>query len=100
MVRHRCSQQFTEKKLKMGGRRPALPSQGSNLVMNLGFSHQVDIPMQDCTMVADAATSLLPVSIWQKVDQYALPDRAKPPEPYKGRASATRAKVVKAQRTE
>ena len=72
--------------------------QGSNLVMNLGFSHQVNIPdTEDCTIVWQDPNHFTVTGIdKQKVGQYAAEIRAKkPPEPYKGKGIRYEGEVVK-----
>ena len=76
-----------EKKLEIVGVGLRCQKQGSNLVMNLGFSHQVNIPdTEDCTIVWQDPNHFTVTGIdKQKVGQYAAEIRAKkPPEPYKG----------------
>ncbi len=72
--------------------------QGSNLVMNLGFSHQVNVPdTEDCTIVWQDPNHFSVTGIdKQKVGQYAAEIRAKkPPEPYKGKGIRYAGEVVK-----
>ena len=72
--------------------------QASNLVMNLGFSHQVNIPdTEDCTIVWQDPNHFTVTGIdKQKVGQYAAEIRAKkPPEPYKGKGIRYEGEVVK-----
>jgi large subunit ribosomal protein L6 len=62
--------------------------QGTNVVMNLGFSHQVIIPeTEDIKLdVPNANTVVVKGIDKQKVGQYAAEIREKkPPEPYKGK---------------
>ncbi len=62
--------------------------QGKNLVMNLGYSHQVIIPEIDgITIDVPNATSIVVNGIdKQVVGQFAAEIREKrPPEPYKGK---------------
>lgn len=62
--------------------------QGKNLVMNLGFSHQVIVPEIDgITIDVPAATKIVVNGIdKQVVGQFAAEIREKrPPEPYKGK---------------
>ena len=62
--------------------------QGKNLVMNLGFSHQVIVPEIDgITIDVPAATKIIVNGIdKQAVGQFAAEIREKrPPEPYKGK---------------
>lgn len=72
--------------------------QGSNLVMNLGFSHQVIMPdTEDCTIVWQDPNNFTVTGIdKQKVGQYAAEIRAlKKPEPYKGKGIRYKGEVVK-----
>ena len=62
--------------------------QGKNLVMNLGYSHQVIVPEIDgITIDVPAATKIIVNGIYkQAVGQFAAEIREKrPPEPYKGK---------------
>lgn len=62
--------------------------QGKNLVMNLGYSHQVIVPETDgITIDVPAATKIVVNGIdKQSVGQFAAEIREKrPPEPYKGK---------------
>jgi len=62
--------------------------QGTNLVMNLGYSHQVIVPEIDgITIDVPAATKIIVNGIdKQAVGQFAAEIREKrPPEPYKGK---------------
>ena len=62
--------------------------QGTNLVMNLGYSHQVIVPEEgDITIEVPDATKIIIHGIdKQHVGQFAAQVRAKrPPEPYKGK---------------
>ena len=63
-------------------------TQGKNLVMNLGYSHQVIVPEIDgITIDVPAATKIIVNGIdKQAVGQFAAEIREKrPPEPYKGK---------------
>ena len=87
-----------EKKLEIVGVGMRCQKQGSNLVMNLGFSHQVNIPdTEDCTIVWQDPNHFTVTGIdKQKVGQYAAEIRAKkPPEPYKGKGIRYAGEVVK-----
>ena len=87
-----------EKKLEIVGVGLRCQKQGSNLVMNLGFSHQVNIPdTEDCTIVWQDPNHFTVTGIdKQKVGQYAAEIRAKkPPEPYKGKGIRYEGEVVK-----
>ena len=62
--------------------------EGKNLVLNIGFSHNVTIPeTEDITIeVPDANHIVIKGTDKQKVGQFAADTRAKrPPEPYKGK---------------
>ena len=87
-----------EKKLEIVGVGLRCQKQGSNLVMNLGFSHQVNIPdTEDCTIVWQDPNHFSVTGIdKQKVGQYAAEIRGKkPPEPYKGKGIRYAGEVVK-----
>ena len=87
-----------EKKLEIVGVGLRCQKQGSNLVMNLGFSHQVNVPdTEDCTIVWQDPNHFTVTGIdKQKVGQYAAEIRAKkPPEPYKGKGIRYEGEVVK-----
>ena len=87
-----------EKKLEIVGVGLRCQKQGSNLVMNLGFSHQVNVPdTEDCTIVWQDPNHFSVTGIdKQKVGQYAAEIRAKkPPEPYKGKGIRYVGEVVK-----
>ena len=94
----RCAVHGYEKKLEIVGVGLRCQKQGSNLVMNLGFSHQVNIPdTEDCTIVWQDPNHFTVTGIdKQKVGQYAAEIRAKkPPEPYKGKGIRYEGEVVK-----
>ena len=64
------------------------PKQGKNLVMNLGYSHQVIVPEIDGITIDVPAPNKIVVNgiDKQKVGQFAAEIREKrPPEPYKGK---------------
>ena len=64
-----------KKELEVNGVGYRVQKQGTNLVMNLGFSHQVIVPETDEIKIDK-----------QKVGQFAAEVREKrPPEPYKGK---------------
>ncbi len=76
------------KTLEVNGVGYRVQKQGSNLVMNLGFSHQVIIPEIDGITVEVPGPNQIVISgaDKQKVGQFAAEVRAKrPPEPYKGK---------------
>lgn len=77
-----------EKKLEILGVGYRVQKQGSNLVMNLGYSHQVIIPEEDgITIEVPAPTEIIVKGAnKQQVGQVAAVIRSKrPPEPYKGK---------------
>ena len=72
--------------------------EGKNLVMNLGFSHQVIIPeTEDIQIeVPDANHAGIKGIDKQKVGQFAADTRKKrPPEPYKGKGIRYQGEVVR-----
>ena len=77
-----------EKKLEINGVGYRASKEGKNLVMNLGYSHQVIIPeTEDIQIdVPDANHIVIKGIDKQKVGQFAAEVRGKrPPEPYKGK---------------
>ena len=77
-----------EKKLEIVGVGLRCQKQGSNLVMNLGFSHQVVVSENEDIQIEapDANTIIIKGIDKQKVGQFAAEVREKrPPEPYKGK---------------
>ena len=77
-----------EKKLEVNGVGYRVQKQGKNLVMNLGFSHQVIVPEIDGINIGVEGQNLITVSGIDKqmVGQFAAEIREKrPPEPYKGK---------------
>ena len=77
-----------EKQLEVQGVGYRVAKQGKDLVMNLGYSHQVIVSdTEDITIEApDANTILIKGIDKQKVGQFAAEVREKrPPEPYKGK---------------
>ena len=77
-----------EKKLEVNGVGYRAQKQGKNLVMNLGFSHQVIVPETDTIKidVPDANHIVISGCDKQEVGQFACEIREKrPPEPYKGK---------------
>ena len=86
------------KELEVNGVGYRVAKEGKNLVMNLGFSHQVNIPdTEDCTIVWQDPNHFSVTGIdKQKVGQYAAEIRGKkPPEPYKGKGIRYEGEVVK-----
>ena len=72
--------------------------EGKNLVMNLGYSHQVIIPETDDIQidVPDANHVVIKGIDKQKVGQFAADTRKKrPPEPYKGKGIRYQGEVVR-----
>ena len=77
-----------EKKLEINGVGYRASKEGKNLVMNLGFSHQIIVPeTEDIQIeVTDANHIVIKGIDKQKVGQFAADVRNKrPPEPYKGK---------------
>ena len=77
-----------EKKLEVNGVGYRVQMQGKNLVMNLGFSHQVEmVPVDGITIEAPSANEIIIKGIdKQIVGEFAAKVREKrPPEPYKGK---------------
>ena len=77
-----------KKELEIQGVGYRAAKQGKNLVMNLGYSHQVIVPEEgDITIEVPDATKIIIHGIdKQHVGQFAAQVRAKrPPEPYKGK---------------
>ncbi len=76
------------KKLEVNGVGYRVQKQGSNLVMNLGFSHQVTVSEVPgiSIEVPDQNTIIISGPSKQQVGQFAAEVREKrPPEPYKGK---------------
>ena len=87
-----------KKELDVNGVGYRVAKEGNKLVMNLGFSHQVNVPdTEDCTIVWQDPNHFSVTGIdKQKVGQYAAEIRAKkPPEPYKGKGIRYAGEVVK-----
>ena len=77
-----------EKKLEINGVGYRASKEGKNLVMNLGYSHNVVVPeTEDIQIdVPDANHIVIKGIDKQKVGQFAAEVRGKrPPEPYKGK---------------
>ncbi len=77
-----------EKKLEINGVGYKAAKEGKNLVMNIGYSHQVIVPeTEDIQIDVPDANHIVVKGIdKQKVGQFAAEVRAKrPPEPYKGK---------------
>ena len=76
------------KTLEINGVGYRAAKEGNNLVMNLGYSHQVTVPDTDdiTTEVPNPNQVIVKGIDKQKVGQFAADVRAKrPPEPYKGK---------------
>lgn len=77
-----------KKTLQVNGVGYRVAKQGKTLVMNLGFSHQVNVDEIDGITIEapDANTIVISGADKQKVGQFAAEVREKrPPEPYKGK---------------
>ena len=77
-----------KKELEVNGVGYRVQKQGTNLVMNLGYSHQVIIPETDDVKVEVPNPNAIVIlgTDKQKVGQFAAEVREKrPPEPYKGK---------------
>ncbi len=77
-----------KKELEVNGVGYRVQKQGKDLVMNLGYSHQVIVSdSADCTIESPAPNKIIIVGMdKQKVGQFAAEVREKrPPEPYKGK---------------
>lgn len=77
-----------KKELEINGVGYRATKQGKDLVMNLGYSHQVIVPEIDgiTIEVPNQTTVIISGSDKQKVGQFAAEVREKrPPEPYKGK---------------
>ena len=77
-----------EKKLEVNGVGYRVQMQGNNLVMNLGFSHQVTMEAPEGIKVECPSANAIVISGADKqmVGQFAAQVREKrPPEPYKGK---------------
>ena len=87
-----------EKKLEINGVGYRASKEGKNLVMNLGFSHQVIVPETDGIQidVPDANHIVIKGIDKQKVGQFAANVRSKrPPEPYKGKGIKYATEVIR-----
>ena len=77
-----------EKKLEINGVGYRASKEGSNLVMNLGYSHQVIVPEIEGISIEVPSANRIVISGCDKqmVGQFAAEVREKrPPEPYKGK---------------
>ncbi len=87
-----------EKKLEVNGVGYRATKQGNKLVMNLGYSHQVEVSEVDGIKidVQDQNTIIVKGNDKQKVGQFAAEIREKrPPEPYKGKGIKYADEVIK-----
>lgn len=87
-----------QKQLEVKGVGYRVQKKGKELVMNLGYSHQVIMPEIDgITIECPSANQITVHGIdKQKVGQFAAEVRAKkPPEPYKGKGIRYKGEVVK-----
>ena len=87
-----------KKELEVNGIGYRAAKEGKNLVMNLGYSHQVIVPEIDgITIEVPAPNKVIIHGIdKQKVGQYAANVRAKrPPEPYKGKGIKYTTEVIR-----
>ena len=87
-----------EKKLEVNGVGYRATKQGNKLVMNLGYSHQVEVSEVDGIKidVPDQNTIIVKGNDKQKVGQFAAEIREKrPPEPYKGKGIKYANEVIK-----
>ena len=83
-----CVTEGFKKELEVNGVGYRVQKQGTNLVMNLGFSHQVIVPETDEIKIEVPAPNKIIINgiDKQKVGQFAAEVREKrPPEPYKGK---------------
>ena len=87
-----------EKKLEVNGVGYRATKQGNKLVMNLGYSHQVEVAEVEGIKidVPDQNTIIIKGNDKQKVGQFAAEIREKrPPEPYKGKGIKYADEVIK-----
>ena len=87
-----------EKKLEINGVGYRASKEGKNLVMNLGYSHQIIVPeTEDIQIdVPDANHVVIKGIDKQKVGQFAAEVRGKrPPEPYKGKGIKYEDEVIR-----
>ena len=87
-----------EKKLEINGVGYRAAKEGKNLVMNLGYSHQIVVPeTEDIQIdVPDANHVVIKGIDKQKVGQFAAEVRGmRPPEPYKGKGVKYETEVVR-----
>ena len=87
-----------KKELEVNGVGYRVQKQGKNLVMNLGYSHQVIVSdTDDITIEAPTPNKIIIKGIdKQKVGQFAAEVREKrPPEPYKGKGIKYAGEVIR-----
>ena len=87
-----------KKELEVNGVGYRVQKQGKNLVMNLGYSHQVIVSdNEDITIEAPTPNKIIISGIdKQKVGQFAAEVREKrPPEPYKGKGIKYAGEVIR-----
>lgn len=86
------------KSLELQGTGYRAQLQGSNLVLNVGYSHQVELrPLDGAAFEVESPTLLHVSGIDKQVvgQQAALVRRVRPPEPYHGKGIRYRGEVVK-----
>ena len=87
-----------KKELEINGVGYRASKEGKNLVMNLGYSHQVIVPEIDGITIDVPSANKVVISgpDKQKVGQFAAEVREKrPPEPYKGKGIKYVAEVIR-----
>ena len=87
-----------KKELEINGVGYRAEKKGNELVMNLGYSHQVIVPEIDGITIEVPAPNKIVISgpDKQKVGQFAADTRMKrPPEPYKGKGIRYQGEVVR-----
>ena len=87
-----------KKELDVNGVGYRVQMQGKNLVMNLGYSHQVIVPSIDGITIECTTANKIVISGYDKqaVGQFAAEVREKrPPEPYKGKGIRYTGEVVR-----
>lgn len=87
-----------QKELEVNGVGYRVAKEGKNLVMNIGYSHQVTMPEPDGIEIEVPAPNKIVVKGIdnQKVGQFAAEIREKrPPEPYKGKGIRYAGEVVR-----
>ena len=87
-----------KKELEINGVGYRAAKQGSDLVMNIGYSHQVIVPEVDGITIEVPAPNKIVISgpDKQQVGQFAAEVREKrPPEPYKGKGILFQGEVIR-----